>query len=282
MSLSFSSSKLHFCHQWSWPIISVILSQENLKELLVQLERLWLISSEKQDSVIGLEYTVCPADRYTLQRSHSALMEGLIHSWRRPKSKNKSNIYCRVIVLDWIKDGIPLANRICITVWFPFFSFSISHQLVRGWFDLQIRQRSKKRKKKKESKPLRRTRHRSFGSSRENSVKVADSLLWHERSPQQKWESQQVNTVSAPALLFRDYLTHYLYVLLQTGWGGEKKIPIEKIITSLCHHPEGTLSVCVHWIILHVFERWGCFGWDPNWEQSVFTAYFFKLWFLEL
>ena len=81
-------------------------------------------------------------------------------------------------------------------------------QSIRGWFDLHIRLWAPK-----ELKPpvkfcfqLRRL----WG-------KVADGLLWHEPSLSSKWESQQVNVVSPPTLLFGDYSTHYLCVTLQTG-----------------------------------------------------------------
>lgn len=177
-------------------------------------------------------------------------------------------------MLDWIKDGIPLANHICITVWFPFFSFSISHQLVRGWFDLQIRQRSKKKKN--------RSQNRCEELVTEVLVPV-ERILWKSQTvccdtsvPLNRNENRSRLTQCQLRLFCSEITWHIICTCCcKQGGEGEKKIPIEKIITSLCHHPEGTLSVCVHWIILHVFERWGCFGWDPNWEQSVFTAYFF-------
>lgn len=79
---------------------------------------------------------------------------------------------CRVALC---RSCILPANWICITVWFPFFSFPL----------LSVNQSpicTDQTSKPKESKLLWRTRHRSFCSSREDSVKVSDGLLWHEHS----------------------------------------------------------------------------------------------------
>lgn len=64
-----------------------------------------------------------------------------------------------------------------------------------------------------------------FGSSRDDSVKVTESLLWHERSLSRN--ENHSRSTQCQLQLFRDYLTYYLCVLLQIV-KKEKKNPHRK------------------------------------------------------
>lgn len=85
-----------------------------------------------------------------------------------------------------------------------------------------------------------------FGSSRDSSVKVADGALWHE-PPLNRNENHSRLTPCQLQLFCSEITWHIISACgcKQWGEGKKKRIPVEKIITSLCHHPEGTLSVSV-------------------------------------
>lgn len=97
---------------------------------------------------------------------------------------------------------------------------------------------------------------RACGSYRRSAVTQA--------FPQQKWESQQINTV-------------LLWLFWSASANKKKKSQFEKTITSLCHEPEGMFSVSVQRITtqIHIVEKCACFGWNPNWEESPISSHIF-------
>lgn len=103
--------------------------------------------------------------------------------------------------------------------------------------------------------------HRSLFSSGEDPVKVADS----HQSTQNENHSRLTPCRSGSS---GQRLLDTLSLRAAANKKKKKKSHFEKIISSLCHYPEGTFSVSVQWIIVHILKRKCLFWQKSNIENS--------------
>ena len=164
-----------------------------------------------------------------------------IISSKFPFQKTEYNsIYCRAVVLDSIRYIVYslcklLLHYTLITHSSHFLLLSVSQSPICTF-------QTRKPKRVKNQREGRGTE--SLSASGEDPVKAADSLPWQERSLTRNENRSRLTTPCRP-LLFRDYLTHYLSVLLRT----RQKYPSWK-----CNH-------------FHASTTWGDI-FSPCWRRS--------------